>query len=65
MPKCKSCGKEVKHATMYEHIDGGYVCSECVGKYFTCPDCGRVFDMDDYENGDQSTGFCKNCSPEH
>lgn len=59
--KCKSCGNHGE----YVHYDGTWVCEECVGGYFTCPDCGRVFDMDDYENGDAGNGFCRECAPEH
>lgn len=32
---------------------------------FTCPDCGRTFAPDDYENGDAGNGFCRECAPEH
>ena len=32
---------------------------------FTCPDCGRTFAPDDYENGDAGNGFCRRCAPEH
>ena len=62
MSKCKSCGKENAN---YIHYDGGKVCDKCVGDYFTCPDCGRVFEQDDYVNGDQGSGFCKDCSSDH
>lgn len=62
MKKCKNCGsKDAK----YIHQDGGYVCDKCVGNYFTCPDCGTLFDMDDHENGDQGNGFCKKCASKH
>lgn len=59
--KCKRCGK---HGS-YFHFDGGWVCDECVGYYFTCPDCGRVFDPDDQEHGDAGNGFCAECAPNH
>ena len=32
---------------------------------FTCPDCGRTFAPDDYENGDAGNGFCAQCASEH
>lgn len=32
---------------------------------FTCPECGRTFAPDDYENGDAGNGFCRNCAPNH
>ena len=32
---------------------------------FTCPDCGRRFAPDDYENGDAGNGFCSHCASEH
>lgn len=32
---------------------------------FTCPDCGRTFAPDDYENGDAGNGFCRECAPNH
>lgn len=62
MAKCISCGKS---GAMYEHNNGGYVCEDCVGQYFTCPDCGKVFDRDDYQYGDAGNGFCAECAPEH
>ena len=37
MAKCISCGKEGAHT---RHFNGGYVCESCIGKYFSCPDCG-------------------------
>ena len=52
MARCINCGNT---GAEYQHYDGGYVCESCVGSYFTCPDCGRVFDQDDYENGDAGT----------
>ena len=62
MAKCISCGKP---GANHQHYDGGYVCDDCIGQYFTCPDCGRLFDLDDYEHGDAGTGYCKECSPNH
>lgn len=56
---CKSCGKK---EAIFPHNNGGWVCEKCIGKYFQCPDCGGIFDMDDYENGDAHlTGKCKAC----
>lgn len=60
MAKCICCGKS---GAEYEHYNGGYVCEKCVGAYFTCPDCGRLFDTDDFEHGDTGTGFCADCAP--
>lgn len=48
----------------YLHYNGGYVCDDCVGAYFTCPACGRVFDINDREHGDNG-GFCAECVPDH
>ncbi len=62
MAKCICCGKS---GAEYQHYKGGYVCDDCVGRYFTCPDCGRVFDADDYENGDAGNGFCAECASNH
>ncbi len=62
MEKCINCGE---NGAMYEHNNGGYVCENCVGAYFTCPDCGKVFDLDDYQHGDAGNGFCAECAPEH
>lgn len=59
--KCKSCGKHGE----YIHYNGGWICDDCVGRYFTCPDCGRVFDAEDRVNGDAGNGFCRECAPEH
>lgn len=60
--KCISCGKP---NAGYEHSSGGFVCDDCVGGYFSCPDCGILYNNDDYENGDQGNGFCANCASEH
>ena len=46
----------------YQHSSGGYVCNQCIGHYFTCPDCGILFDQ---EAGDAGNGFCKDCDSEH
>lgn len=62
MSKCISCGKPNAE---YKHADGGMVCNICIGKYFTCPDCGIVYDRDDFVNGDQGNGFCINCAQDH
>lgn len=56
--KCKSCGE----SATYAHFDGGWICDDCVGSYFTCPQCGRVFDRDDYQNADAGNGFCAECN---
>lgn len=60
--KCKNCGKP---NASYLHNDGEYVCDDCLGEYFSCPDCGFVFDRDDYVNGDQGNGYCSNCAENH
>lgn len=65
MKKCKTCGKDARNTTMYAHNAGGYICSECIGDFFVCPDCGMIFDRDDYENGDAGNGFCAKCSSNH
>lgn len=62
MAQCICCGKS---GAEYIHFGGGYVCESCVGEYFTCPDCGRVFDADDMTNGDAGNGFCADCASEH
>lgn len=62
MEKCISCKK---NEGVYDHYDGGYVCDDCLGDFFTCPDCGMVFDRDDYKNGDAGNGFCRECAPNH
>lgn len=59
MSRCINCGKS--NASV-PHNDGGYVCRECIGGYFSCPDCGSVFDQD---TGDAGNGFCTECAPEH
>ena len=60
--KCISCGKS---GAQYEHVGGGYICEKCIASYFTCPDCGRIFDSDDYMRGDTGSGFCAECAPDH
>lgn len=45
---CSNCGKEGHH--LHQHYNGGYVCDNCIGHYFTCPVCGILYDIDDYEN---------------
>lgn len=62
MAKCISCGN---NDAKYIHFSGGYVCEKCMGDYFTCPDCQRLFNPYDYEHGDAGTGFCVECSPKH
>ena len=62
MSKCKCCGKSNAN---YFHYDGKRVCEDCVGQFFTCPDCGILFDQDDYEHGDQGNGFCKDHYTDH
>lgn len=59
--KCKKCGKPADHI----HHDGGWVCDDCVGFFFTCSDCGELFDWDDRINGDAGNGFCRVCAPDH
>ncbi len=62
MAKCINCGKGKGE---YPHYSGGFVCNDCLSSYFTCPDCGRLFDRDDFVNGDAGNGFCKDCAPNH
>lgn len=62
MEKCICCGSSNGE---YQHYDGGYVCEDCVGSFFTCPDCGIVFDTDDFEHGDAGNGFCARCAADH
>ena len=62
MGKCICCGRD---GANHKYYDEGYVCDMCTGSYFTCPDCGDVFDFDDYENGDAGNGFCAKCAAEH
>lgn len=62
MAKCRDCSKPNAN---YQHGDGSYICNDCVGSYFQCPSCGNVYDMNDYENGDQGNGFCINCASEN
>ena len=61
MAKCICCGKS---GADYPHYNGGYVCDNCIGMYFTCPACGRIFDINDREHGDNG-GFCAECVPDH
>lgn len=62
MATCINCGNPNAE---HEHFNGGYVCDSCIGEYFTCPDCGRLFDNSDYKNGDAGNGFCAKCASEH
>jgi hypothetical protein len=61
MEKCISCKKD---EGVFAHNSGGYVCENCIGHYFTCPECGMIFDNDD-ENADAGNGFCGKCAPNH
>lgn len=46
MKQCVVCkSKDAK----YPLVDGGRVCDKCLGQFFTCPKCGRIFRKDDYE----------------
>lgn len=58
MSKCICCHKREGD---YFHFNGGMICSDCSGSYFTCPDCGKLFDPDDFIHGDAGTGFCVSC----
>lgn len=60
--KCICCNK---NKGIYRHNDGGRVCRDCLGFYFTCPDCGMIYNQGDFENGDAGTGFCRKCKLEH
>lgn len=60
--KCISCGSD---NGIVQHFDGGFVCEKCIGDYFTCPDCGMVFDQDDRVNGDGGNGFCVKHAIDH
>ncbi len=62
MAKCNCCGSD---KASYPHYDGGYICEACVGHYFSCPGCGRVFEQDDYEHGDAGNGYCSECAPNY
>ena len=62
LAKCKNCGKD---GADYIHFKGGHICDKCVGDYFTCPDCGVVFDRDDFEHADAGNGFCFKCAVNH
>lgn len=57
---CKRCNKEGTH--FHQHFDGGYVCDDCIGSYFTCPSCGMLFDNDDLEHANFSDGKCISCA---
>jgi len=58
MEKCILCGSE---PARHEHYNGGFVCKLCIGNYFICPDCGRMFDRSDLEHADAGNGFCFEC----
>lgn len=59
MANCVKCGKAGAYHFLFA---GGCVCNACMGGYFTCPVCGRLFEQDDYENGDAGNGKCRECS---
>ncbi|WP_161782725.1 hypothetical protein [Clostridium drakei] len=52
MAECVLC---VKEGVEYQYSEGGYVCDNCVGSCFTCPDCGLTFPL---ETDDAGNGFC-------
>ena len=60
MEKCNSCGKEDAEYEVFG--TSKKICSECIGGFFTCPRCGRVFKQDDYTFGDAGNDFCAECS---
>lgn len=61
MQKCSVCGRDNAEHNIYGTEK--YVCDNCKGSFFICPGCGNIYKTDDYENGDNGTGFCrKNCS---
>lgn len=59
MAKCVLCKK---NEGLYKYSEGGEVCDSCIGKCFTCPDCGTAFPP---ESGDAGNGFCKDCDSNH
>jgi len=65
MKVCKNCGASDSEKTMFEHFKGGYVCNDCVKNFFICPDCGLVFNDNDYEWGQVENGLCRMCSNKH
>lgn len=58
MAICVDCGKK---GAEYQYSEGGYICENCVGSHFTCPDCGVVFPDESYDY----SGFCQDCNSEH
>jgi len=58
MSSCKDCGEK---KAQYFHYNGMRICKNCIGNYFTCPSCGRLFDHDDYQHADAGTGKCVEC----
>ena len=61
MYKCISCANKIE---IFRHFSGGYVCEKCLGGYFTCTQCGTMYDMDDRVNGDSRDGNCVKCNKE-
>ena len=55
---CMVCGRPKAD---YEHFTGKMVCKNCITFFKACTECGRLFDPNDYENGVQDSGLCKNC----
>ncbi len=59
MNRCKDCGAPDAKYTVQ---GGGLVCENCVGSYFVCSSCAKLFYRDDYENGDAGRGLCTQCA---
>lgn len=61
MRKCDVCKK---NKAMYDVFGTNKkICSDCIGGFFVCPGCGTVYNQDDFENGDNLTGYCRrNCN---
>ena len=54
MGKCRDCG-EAKAS--YLHVDGSDICSKCMQTYYSCTECGKLFDKK-YFNGEFLCGDC-------
>jgi hypothetical protein len=56
MRKCDVCGK---NKAVYEvYGTNKKICNSCTGNFFICPECGTIYEQDDYENGD-TDGVCR------
>lgn len=62
MAKCIDCGKPgANYIYVDEDENESFICENCVGHHFTCPECGKVYPDSTYDYN----GYCQECDSNH